>query len=150
MLWFFITAPGLALFACQNAPALAQLAPIHGPTILLTASYPGANARVVADVVAAPLEEQINGADGLVRIESISRDDGRYSARLYFDRTIAERAAAQAAPEGSVFLPVGSVAPDFEVQGATRYGLISQPVRLSRFRGKTVVLAFYFRVRGGG
>ena len=62
----------------------------------------------------------------------------------------ADRAAAQTAQEGSVFLPVGSMAPDFEVQGATRYGLISQPVQLSRFRGKTVVLAFYFRVRGGG
>ena len=62
------------------------------------------------------------------------------------------RAAAQAAPaqEGSVFLAVGTMAPDFQVQGATRYGLIAQPIRLSQFRGKTVVLAFYFRVRGGG
>jgi hypothetical protein len=62
----------------------------------------------------------------------------------------ADRAAAQATPEGSVFLPVGAMAPDFQVQGATRYGLIAQPIRLSQFRGKTVVLAFYFRVRGGG
>ena len=57
---------------------------------------------------------------------------------------------AQATQEGSVFLPVGTMAPDFAVQGATRYGLITQPIRLSQFRGKTVVLAFYFRVRGGG
>ena len=62
----------------------------------------------------------------------------------------AEPAAAQAAQEGSVFLSVGTMAPDFEVQGATRYGLIAQPIRLSQFRGNTVVLAFYFRVRGGG
>jgi hypothetical protein len=60
------------------------------------------------------------------------------------------RAAAQVAQEGSVFLPVGTMAPDFAVQGATRYGLIAQPIRLSQFHGKTVVLAFYFRVRGGG
>lgn len=58
--------------------------------------------------------------------------------------------ARGAAQEGSVFLPVGATAPDFEVQGATRYGVISQPIRLSQFHGKTVVLAFYFRVRGGG
>jgi peroxiredoxin Q/BCP len=58
--------------------------------------------------------------------------------------------AAQTAPEGSSFLAVGTMAPDFEVQGATRYGLITQPIRLSQFRGNTVVLAFYFRVRGGG
>ena len=62
----------------------------------------------------------------------------------------ADPAAAQAAPEGSVFLPVGTMAPDFQVQGATRYGLLAQPIRLSQFHGKTVVLAFYFRVRGGG
>ena len=62
----------------------------------------------------------------------------------------ADRAAAQATQEGSVFLPVGTMAPDFQVQGATRYGLIAQPIRLSQFLGKTVVLAFYFRVRGGG
>ena len=59
-------------------------------------------------------------------------------------------AAQQPAQEGSVFLSVGTMAPDFEVQGATRYGLIAQPIRLSQFRGNTVVLAFYFRVRGGG
>jgi hypothetical protein len=62
----------------------------------------------------------------------------------------AGRAAAQTTQEGSVLLPVGAMAPDFEVRGATRYGLIDQPIRLSQFRGNTVVLAFYFRVRGGG
>jgi hypothetical protein len=61
-----------------------------------------------------------------------------------------DRGAAQAAPEGSVFLPVGTMAPEVQVQGATRYGLIAQPIRVSQFLGKTVVLAFYFRVRGGG
>ena len=55
-----------------------------------------------------------------------------------------------AAQEASAFLPVGTMAPDFALPGATRYGLLSQPVRLGDFRGNTVVLAFYFRVRGGG
>jgi hypothetical protein len=60
-------------------------------------------------------------------------------------------AQAVAAPDsGSVFLPVGTMAPDFQVQGATRFGLLAEPIRLSQFHGKTVVLAFYFRVRGGG
>ena len=54
------------------------------------------------------------------------------------------------AQEGSVFLPVGTMAPDFEVQGATRYGVLAEPVRLSDLRGETVVLAFFFRVRGRG
>jgi peroxiredoxin Q/BCP len=55
-----------------------------------------------------------------------------------------------AAQEASVFLPVGTAAPDFEVQAATRYGVLARPLRLGDLRGETVVLAFFFRVRGGG
>jgi len=47
-------------------------------------------------------------------------------------------------------LAVGAVAPDFAMPGATRYGTLSQPVRLSDFRGKTVVLAFFYRARTRG
>ena len=55
--------------------------------LAVTASYPGANALVVADVVARSIEGVINldGAEGLVRIESTSDNDGRYTARLYFN-----------------------------------------------------------------
>jgi peroxiredoxin Q/BCP len=52
--------------------------------------------------------------------------------------------------EASVFLPVGTMAPDFEITAATRYGVLARPLRLSDLRGETVVLAFFFRVRGGG
>ena len=45
---------------------------------------------------------------------------------------------------------VGQVAPDFVVTGATRFGVLRDPVRLSDFRGKTVVLAFFYRVRTPG
>ena len=45
---------------------------------------------------------------------------------------------------------VGSVAPDFALPGATRYGLLRDPVRLSDHRGKTVVLAFFYRARTKG
>ena len=47
-------------------------------------------------------------------------------------------------------LEVGTVAPDFSLPGATRYGVLRDPVRLSDFRGKTVVLAFYYRSRSRG
>jgi cytochrome oxidase Cu insertion factor (SCO1/SenC/PrrC family) len=53
-------------------------------------------------------------------------------------------APASAAPE------VGAMAPDFALAGATRYGLLRDPVRLSDFRGKTVVLAFFYRARTKG
>jgi len=51
---------------------------------------------------------------------------------------------------GSGLIQVGEMAPDFELPGATRYGVLEAPVRLSDFRGETVVLAFFYRVRGGG
>jgi peroxiredoxin Q/BCP len=60
-------------------------------------------------------------------------------------------AAAQAAtPPVQNFLAVGQMAPDFELPGATRYGVLARPVKLSDYRGETVVLAFFYRVRGGG
>jgi len=45
---------------------------------------------------------------------------------------------------------VGEAAPDFSLHGATRYGLLQGPVRLSDFRGKTVVLAFFYQARTKG
>jgi len=47
-------------------------------------------------------------------------------------------------------LSVGAMAPDFALPGATRFGALAQPVRLSDFRGETVVLSFFFRVRTPG
>ena len=56
-----------------------------------------------------------------------------------------QRAASSAKP-----LEVGAVAPDFTMKGATRYGVLANPVRLSDFKGKTVVLAFFYKARTGG
>jgi cytochrome oxidase Cu insertion factor (SCO1/SenC/PrrC family) len=47
-------------------------------------------------------------------------------------------------------LEVGTVAPDFTLKGATRYGVLASPVRLSDFKGKTVVLAFFYKARTSG
>lgn len=47
-------------------------------------------------------------------------------------------------------LEVGAVAPDFTIPGATRYGTLKNPVKLSDFKGKTVVLAFFFKARTRG
>jgi hypothetical protein len=45
---------------------------------------------------------------------------------------------------------VNDVAPDFSLAGATRYGLLKTPVRLSDYRGRTVVLAFFYQARTKG
>ena len=47
-------------------------------------------------------------------------------------------------------LEVGVVAPDFALMGATRYGVLRDQVKLSDFKGKTVVLAFFFKARTRG
>lgn len=47
-------------------------------------------------------------------------------------------------------LEVGAPAPDFALPGGTRYGVLKHPVRLSDFKGKSVILAFFFRARTHG
>ncbi len=59
-------------------------------------------------------------------------------------------APAQDAEVGFPVLEVGEEAPDFQLMGATRFGVLRDPVRLSDFRGKTVVLTFFYRVRTPG
>jgi peroxiredoxin Q/BCP len=59
----------------------------------------------------------------------------------------AQQAAAPAASPGPA---VGDMAPDFAVPGATREGVKSTPVKLSDYRGKTVVLAFFPAARTSG
>lgn len=50
----------------------------------------------------------------------------------------------------SELLAVGEMAPDFALAGATRYGLLADPIRLGDYLGETVVLAFFYRVRTPG
>jgi hypothetical protein len=47
-------------------------------------------------------------------------------------------------------IAVGEMAPDFALPGATRYGALADPVRLSDYLGETVVISFFFRVRTPG
>jgi peroxiredoxin Q/BCP len=61
----------------------------------------------------------------------------------------AARAQQPAAPPAPT-PEVGTMAPDFTIAGATRYGLLRDSVRLSNFRGQTVVLAFFFKARTKG
>ena len=47
-------------------------------------------------------------------------------------------------------LEVGTMAPDFEITGATRFGVVTPQVKLSDFKGKTVVVAFFPKARTRG
>ena len=76
----------------------------------------------------------------------------RIAATMILAGSLALGAPAHTAAQdaGAGLLSVGEAAPDFALPGATRYGLLERPVRLSDYRGKTVVLAFFFRVRTPG
>jgi len=69
---------------------------------------------------------------------------------LSFGTLRAQQAAAPAAAPAAPPLEIGAVAPDFALPGATRYGVLRDPVKLSDFKGKTVVLAFFFKARTRG
>ena len=63
---------------------------------------------------------------------------------------VALAAQQPAAAEDPKPLEVGVVAPDFTLPGATRFGVLKSPIHLSDFKGKTVVLAFFFKARTRG
>src|SRR3984893_7060645 len=64
---------------------IAQYPQITPPTVRVTAAYPGASAQVVADTVAAPIEQQVNGVEGMMYMSSQSSNDGTYSLDVTFD-----------------------------------------------------------------
>lgn len=63
---------------------------------------------------------------------------------------LAAPTGAAAQEPGDGLIEVGAMAPDFELTGATRHGVLRDQIRLSDYRGETVVLAFFFRVRTRG
>jgi multidrug efflux pump len=69
--------------ACVNLP-LAQYPPITPPSIVVQCTYPGANAQDVADSVAAPIEQQVNGVEDMLYMVSQSNNDGTYNLQVTF------------------------------------------------------------------
>src|SRR4051812_2964251 len=64
---------------------VAEYPEITPPTVRVTANYPGANAQVVADTVAAPVEQQVVGVEGMLYMSSQSNNDGSYSLDVTFE-----------------------------------------------------------------
>src|SRR5688572_7774788 len=92
---FFIDRPNFAIvlsivIALAGLSALwvipvEQFPPITPPVVQVGAVYPGANAEVVANTVAAPIEAQVNGVEGMLYMSSTSTDSGAYSLAVTFE-----------------------------------------------------------------
>src|SRR4029077_13805952 len=67
----FVLAGGVAVFTLP----VAQYPNVTPPTVLVTASYPGANAKTVQDTIAAPIEAQVSGVEGMMYMSSQSTND---------------------------------------------------------------------------
>ena len=73
-------AGGIAVFTLP----IAQYPDITPPTVEVSAYYPGANAKVVADTVAAPIEQQVNGVENMMYMSSQCTNDGMYTLTVTF------------------------------------------------------------------
>ncbi|MEL7528410.1 MAG: efflux RND transporter permease subunit, partial [Pseudomonadota bacterium] len=91
---FFIDRPNFALvlavltvllgaLAIRFVP-IAQFPQIAPPHVQVTASYPGANAALIQNAVAAPIEEQVNGVEGMIYMSSSSSSEGSYELTVTF------------------------------------------------------------------
>ncbi|MCC6026614.1 MAG: efflux RND transporter permease subunit, partial [Caldimicrobium sp.] len=92
---FFIRRPRVALVSAIAVVLLGLIAlsvlpvkeypALTPPQIVVTARYPGADSETIAKTVAAPLEEAINGVDGMLYMVSSSTSAGVYTLNVYFE-----------------------------------------------------------------
>ncbi|MEL7131785.1 MAG: efflux RND transporter permease subunit, partial [Pseudomonadota bacterium] len=74
----------LGLVSYYQLP-IEQYPEIAPPSIVVRASYPGADAQTIANTVSTPLEQEINGVEGMLYMSSFSTADGAMSLTITFD-----------------------------------------------------------------
>lgn len=93
--YFFVSRPRFAIVIAilitlagvlsLLAIPVAQYPNVTPPTVIVSTSYAGASAQVVADTVASTIENSVNGVEDMVYMESTSSDDGSYSLTVTFE-----------------------------------------------------------------
>src|ERR1700691_1597794 len=123
---FFIERPVLAnvlaiLMILIGAVALyglpiAQYPDVVPPTVQVTTRYPGASARTLMDTVALPIEQQVNGVENMIYMQSMSASDGSYSLTVTF-KIGTDLDAAQILVQNRVATPLSSLPQAVQAQG---------------------------------
>lgn len=147
---------------------IAQFPDITPPTVSVSASYPGANAETVANTIAEPIEEQVNGVEGMMYMSSSSGSDGSYNLTITFEQgtdpdiaavkvqdrvAIAEAVLPAVVKEEGVtvmsrstnivmFIAIESDNPSLDELYLTNYAKLSIVDELSRLEGVGEVNAF--------
>jgi multidrug efflux pump len=125
---FFIDRPIFAtvlsaLFTLAGALAVrtlpvSQYPPIAPPTIQIDCNYPGAGAQVVAETIAAPIEQQVNGVEDMLYMSSQSTSDGTYTLTVTF-KTGTNLNMAQVRVQNAVALAMPSLPDVVRATGIT-------------------------------
>ena len=105
---------GVALYTLP----VAQYPNVVPPTVSVTTSYPGASADTVMNTVALPIEQQVNGVQGMLYMQSTSASDGTYSLIVTFEIGT-DLNFAQVLVQNRVSAAMASLPQAVQVQGVT-------------------------------
>jgi HAE1 family hydrophobic/amphiphilic exporter-1 len=106
----------LGIVAVLRLP-VAQYPDITPPTVQVTATYPGASAKVVADTIALPIEQEVNGVEDMLYMQSTSSSDGSYKLIITF-KVGTDLDTAQVLVQNRVATAIPKLPLDVQKQGA--------------------------------